>query len=527
MEFSVLIYITGVLLAISAIFDYSYFSYYLQLNEYRIDRLRDFFSTEDGRAVMREYRVLWRTLFIAIAYPLLIDTVPAVWLLLVILLIDLSSKSYHVIKKTIRRPVPTNKIFLILGGAFTVEMLVFIFNTKLNIVLLFFAFRWAVILIIFALSYFPSMYIKRIYIHRATKKLATEKDLIIVGITGSYGKSSTKEFLSQILQTQFSVVKTPKNINTEIGIAKHILQTNFTNIDVYIVEMGAYRVGEIRAICNMVQPQIGILTAIAPQHLSLFGSMKHIQQAKYELLQALPTAGFAVTNVDNPYCRELLSTIQAQTRTFGSDDEYHPDVLIQAAKNTKHGIKFCVSANGNSREVEFPIFGKHNVFNVVPAAIVAKYLGMSRGDIDIAIKQITPGHGSITIHTYGKATLLNDSYNSNPEGFKAALDVLNIFPSDKKRIVITRGIKELGNKSTEIHEQIGGEIAFVADELILTHKESAEDLARGVVSKYNTTVSHMYQPQQVVQYLQELKQKNVVILLENRLHAQVREELHI
>lgn len=525
MELTPITYIAGGILAASAVLDYAYFAYYLQLKEYRFDRLRDFFSTESGRAVLFEYRVLWRTIFVAIVYSLLAGTLADVWILFVILAMEVAANLYRMQRIGLRRPKGTKKALLLVGGAFIVEMGFFVVLHQLNIILLVVAFRWLLICVFASFLHYPSLLAKKLYIAKAAKKMKSLSHVRVVGITGSYGKSSTKEFLSQILEKKFIVAKTPKNINTEIGIAKHILSTNFTDVDVYVVEMGAYRVGEIQAICNMVPPSIGILTAIAPQHLSLFGSMKNIQKAKFELLHALPKSGIAIINIDNKYCRELINTVQAQVRTFGSDEDYHPNVWIQDVKNIKNGIHFGLTSESGFHEVDLPIFGKHNVFNLIPAAMVAKQLGMKRGEIDAAVENIKAGQGSITRHTYGKATLLNDSYNSNPEGFKAALDLLNSFPSDKKRIVITRGMVELGESSQEIHEQIGGEISFVADELVIISKNSAQALAHGVVHKFNTEVHHMYDVAILLEYVKSQKQENVVILLENRLPSAIYKEL--
>ena len=349
----------------------------------------------------------------------------------------------------------------------------------------------------------------------------------VIGITGSYGKSSTKEFLSQILASKYTIKKTPKNINTEIGVAKHILSTNFSNDDVYVVEMGAYRIKEIQNICDMVHPTIGILTAIAPQHLSLFGSMENIAQAKQELLLSLPKDGWAITNVDNEYCRQVIKNLSCHVRTFGSDEDYKPDVLITDIENTKTGISYTVSDEYMRMTVSLNILGKHNTFNIIPAAIAAKKIGMTDEEINTAVEKLTPGHGSITFVPYGKAVIINDSYNSNPEGFKAALDLLNTFPSTKRRIVITRGMRELGDLSDQLHEQIGGEISFVADELVITEKDVAPPLTQGIVSKFHTDIKHMYSPQELLEYVQSLKDSDVVILIENRLHTMVTKELGI
>ncbi|EKD24567.1 MAG: hypothetical protein ACD_80C00204G0001, partial [uncultured bacterium (gcode 4)] len=263
-------------------------------------------STQAGKDELFGYRVLWRSLLVIVLYTLLSGLLSNVMLFAAIIGIDIISKIYCIWRKSIRRPVPTPKALLIVGMLVAMEGLMLLFLPFINILLLVLVFRWFLTAVAVVILSIPSFFAKKMYIMAATKKLARYKKLRVIGITGSYGKSSTKEFLSQILEKTYSIKKTPKNTNTEIGIAKHILRTNFKNVDVYVVEMGAYRMKEIKKICDMVHPHIGILTAIAPQHLSLFGSMENIASTKKELLTSLPKNGWAITNVDNPYCREAL-----------------------------------------------------------------------------------------------------------------------------------------------------------------------------------------------------------------------------
>ncbi|KKS73033.1 MAG: UDP-N-acetylmuramoyl-tripeptide-D-alanyl-D-alanine ligase [Candidatus Magasanikbacteria bacterium GW2011_GWE2_42_7] len=520
-------YIIGGLWIVTAIFDYAYFTYFAQLKEYRFDRFRDFLTTQAGKEELFGYRILWRALLVIVLYTLLHGTLSNMLLVSCIIGIDIIAKIYCIWRKSIRRPVPTPKALLIVGMLVGMEGMMLFFLPYINILLLVLVFRWFLTAGVVLILSIPSFLAKKMYIMIATKKIARYKKLRVIGITGSYGKSSTKEFLSQILETRYAIKKTPKNTNTEIGIAKHILKTDFAGVDVYVVEMGAYRMKEIKKICDIVHPQIGILTAIAPQHLSLFGSMENIAATKKELLTSLPKNGWAITNIDNAYCREIISNLSCHIRTFGSDEEYKPDILIRDIENIENGITYRVSDDTMDHIVRLNILGKHNVFNIVPAAIAAHRIGMSDEDIDMAIEKLTPGHGSITISPYGTATIINDSYNSNPEGFKAALDILNSFSSSRKRIVITRGMRELGDLSDELHEQIGGEISFVADELIITEKDVAASLAKGVVSKYNTHIQHIYDPHELLKYVQGLKHTDAVVLIENRLHIMIAKELDI
>ncbi len=510
---------------ISAFFDYAFFTHFAQSKEYRFDRLGDFLSSERGKVFLFDFRILWRTIIIVVLYTLLVDTISGIALLGIVVFVDLFSKAYQVVRHRVLKPRITIKASLAIAVAVAFETYIYFILGLNNITLLVMAFRIFVTALLVFLLNFLSSFTKRGIVALATAKMKKYPNLLVIGITGSYAKSTTKEFLAQLLSHSFKTIKTPRNINTEIGIAKFILQQDFSTYDMFVVEMGAYRMGDIKAICDIVHPKVGILTAISPQHFSLFGSMKNIQETKYELLRALPSDGLAITNVDNEYCRELLNTLDCKKRTFGSDSDYHPDILIHDAKNVENGISFNLSIDGRERTRELSLLGKHNVYNVVGASIAAKYAGMTSEQIDEAVQSLKPGHGSIVHIPYGKAIILNDNCCSNPEGFKAALDVLNTFPSDKKRIVITHGMEDLGERADEIHELIGGEISFVADALVLTQRDGAAAIARGVVNKYNVEVLHMYDTQKLLTYIRSQKDKSVVILIENYLDCTIQKEL--
>jgi len=364
--------------------------------------------------------------------------------------------------------------------------------------------------------------IKKIIINVARKKISKFSNLTVIGITGSYGKTTTKIFLDHILLKKFRVVSTPRHVNTEIGIAKFILRTDLSDFDIFIVEMGAYNVGEIKLICDMVGPKIGILTAISDQHLSLFGNIKKTQQAKYELLRALPPNGLAITNSDNEYCREFLSTLKCQVETFGAEREFQPTILITDLKDSLDGISCLVNFRGEFASVQTSLHGSHNIFNVLPCILVANYLGISKEEIKSATTNLPQ---TIKIFKYGNCDVVDDSYNSNPQGFSAILDFINNFPSDRKRIVITRGMLELGKMSDHEHEKIAGEISYIADEIVLITPDFLESIQRGLVEKYNIKLVTKFEPQELLTYVKSLKETNAVILLENRIPAVVMNEL--
>ncbi len=518
----------GFLWFISALIDYADFCAIWQLKEYRRDRFRDFISTDQGRRYFFRFSLLYRFFgfFIAILWPIN-DASHLKNIFLSILILDILFAIFRFFVKRLKRPIFTSKALGIIFASLLFESFIFFLIRDWSLPFFLFLSRFFILTFFVGLFEFPTRMTKKIIIDRAIKKMKKFPNVKVIGITGSYGKSSVKEFTAHLLSQKYRVMKTPKNINSEIGIAKFILSTNFSDIDFFVVEMGAYKTGEIALICKMVHPSIGVLTAIAEQHLALFGSIKNIQSAKYELLRSIPSDGFIITNADNPYCMELLKTLNCQNiETFGTDDENTPTCLTTNIESTKTGTNFEGIYRGNRGKILTPVIGAHHAYNIAPAAILAIRFGLSKEQIEHGCATLpTDIHGSLHLFSYGKAQIIDDSYNSNPQGFKSALDVLSSFPSHKKRIVITRGMIELGERSNELHEKIGEEIAFTADELIVITKDFFDSLKRGVGQKYRTQILLKEKPSELLDYVRVLKEQDCVILLESRIPAQVYSEI--
>lgn len=508
---------------LSALIDYADFCYIWQLKEYRIDRMWDFWGTLQGKNYWIRYALLWRSIFaVFIFFWPINDMLTVKYLLITIFLLDGLRASYLFYKKRLVRPKPTKKAMLIILGSIFTEGFCFIVLHDWAIFLLLLMVRFFILSIVVIILHNLSKIIKAYFIKCASEKINLYPGLLTIGITGSYGKTSVKSYLTHILSGKFKVKSTPQHVNTDIGIAKFILGVNFSNTEILIVEMGAYKVGEIKKICDMTKPKIGILTAISEQHLSLFGDIKKTQQAKYELLRSLPQDGLAVVNCDNLYCREKLNDLKCKIMTFGMDTEHNPTLLIQEVKSDLHGIHCKGVINRQECEVDSPVIGEHNAMNIAPCFLVAMHLGIGLDEIKTRIKTLT---SSIKITKYGACDVIDDSYNSNPDGFRAALDILNKFPSDKKRIIITRGMLELGEKSEEIHKEIAEDIEFVADELVVITKDFVKSLQSPLNEKYRTNFVLKDSPAELLRYIKSLRDTNCVILLENRVPLSVRQEL--
>lgn len=508
---------------LSAIVDYADFCYIWQLKEYRWDRMRDFLSTEQGKYYWIRWQLLWRSLIaIIIFFWPFNDDLTIKYILIVLFAADMLRASYKLFKNELRHPKPTKKAIILVLLSAGVEGILFILTRDWTIFLLLLIIRFFILSgVIFFLNRFTDA-IKTFYIKKARQKLAAYSKLVVIGVTGSYGKTTVKNYLNHILSKKLKVIATPEHTNTDIGIAKVILNKDFSDKDVFIVEMGAYRVGEIKNICDMIAPKIGILTGINEQHLSLFGSIEKTKQAKFELLQALPKDGLAVVNCDNPHCREKLDEIGAEILTFGIDSDCYPTLLIKETKANLYGLSCRGEINSQEFSFEAPVVGEYNAMNFAPCFLVALNLGLTMEEIKEGIKSITT---EAKILKYGNCDVINDSYNSNPDGFRAALEILNKFPSDRKRIIITRGMLELGEKSDEIHEKIAEEIELVADELVVITKDFAAPMRKALDDKYRTNFVLKENPCELLEYVKGLKETNSVILIENRVPAILMKEL--
>ena len=359
----------------------------------------------------------------------------------------------------------------------------------------------AILLIVlgaFGLGHIPAVYlhlatlilwpfqaaVKWALVQAAARRLRPRRDLVVIGVTGSYGKTSTKEILATLLGARYRVCKTTGSVNTPVGIARTILRSLRPDDQVFIVEMGAYVPGNIRDLARLAQPRIGVLTAIGEQHLERFGSVENIAKTKYELIEALPADGLAVFNADNAGCRELAAgTRHVPIRMYGLDAAAgRPDVTAVDLRTSTAGTQFAVRAAGHGAAAfTSPLLGRHNVSNVLAATAVALELGLSLDEIAAAARTLEPvEHRLQLIHGQGGVTVIDDAYNSNPAGARAALAVLAEFPG--RKVLVTPGMVELGTLLDERHAEFGREAAAICDYVILIGQRRTTAIAEGALA---------------------------------------------
>jgi UDP-N-acetylmuramoyl-tripeptide--D-alanyl-D-alanine ligase len=311
---------------------------------------------------------------------------------------------------------------------------------------------------------------------------------VVIGITGSYGKTSTKEYLAHILNGRYRVLATPKSYNTLMGVCIVINNELATGgpVDYFIVEMGAYVRGEIRAICKLAKPQISLLTAIGPQHLERFGSIENTVKAKYEIIEALPPDGVGVFNWDNHHVRALYEKGYPANRiavTWENAD--HATQLRLLARNVQlaaDGLEFDITDTQTDDTVRFNtrLIGRHNVTNILLAAAVARHLGMPLTEIAVRVASLeAPEHRLQRKTLPGGITVIDDAYSANPVGARNALDILALHQNGR-RVLITPGIVELGELQDQENEKLGRHAAQVCSDIVLVGIDQTRPLQRGI-----------------------------------------------
>ena len=317
--------------------------------------------------------------------------------------------------------------------------------------------------------------IKKGYVKKARKKLAKLK-IIKIGITGSYGKTSTKNILATMLEKEYKVCTTPKSYNTEMGVTKTILD-DLDDHDVFIAEMGARHKGDIEALARLVKPQYGILTTIGSQHIETFGTLKNIEETKNELPKNLAKDGTMVFNGDSPSTYKLYKNFTGNKYLANYKNAFARAENVEMDEN---GSTFDLLLDGKATKVTTRLLGKCNIDNIVTASALAYVLGISREDIASAIKSLNPSPHRLDVLKNNYSTILDDSYNSNAIGAKEALEVLSRFKGVK--IVVTPGLVEMGAQQSQANFKLGTQIADVADYIIIMNEINKNDLLSGAIS---------------------------------------------
>lgn len=323
-------------------------------------------------------------------------------------------------------------------------------------------------------------HINRGFFEQAKAKIDSRKDLIKIGITGSYGKTSTKFALLTILSEKYNVLASPASFNTPMGLSR-IINNNLTEKhQVFIAEMGARHVGDIKELVELVHPKYGMLTSVGPQHLETFGSVENIANTKNELIVGLPEDGMAFFADDGAIVNELYDRCKVKKVLTGiNGGGIH--LRAENLRVTTNGSKFdLVTMDGQVKPCTTRLLGRHNIANIVLAASVALELGLTLDEIGAGIRKIAPVEHRLQL-IKGAMTVIDDAFNANPSGAQEALRVLSGFPQN--RIIITPGFVEQGEAEEELNYQFGRQMAGKVDIAILVGKNHAKPLRDGLLAE--------------------------------------------
>ena len=320
------------------------------------------------------------------------------------------------------------------------------------------------------------------YLNDAKSKLAARSDLIKIGITGSYGKTSTKFILARILQEKYDVLATPASFNTPMGLTRVIRERLEDHHQVFIAEMCARHVGDIRELVELVRPSYALLTSVGEQHLETFGNVETVANTKFELIEGLPADGVGFFASDGGWVDKLYARATCEKHLTGVKG-MNLDMKAEDISVGPEGSSFSLKDGSTGEKVSCvtKLLGRHNIANIALAACAARRLGLTMDEIARGIAALEPvEHRLQLLPSSGGVTVIDDAFNSNPIGAKAALDVLAAFPG--RHVIVTPGMVEQGEKEDEINRQFGAQMVGKCDEVILVGKKHTQPIADGLMA---------------------------------------------
>ena len=355
------------------------------------------------------------------------------------------------------------------------------------------------------------------YKHQALKKLKS-MNIPVVGITGSYGKTSSKNIINDILNVKLNSFATPKSFNTPYGLINSINNYLDKFNDIFIAEMGAFRIGEIKQNCKIVKPKYGIITTIGEAHLESFGSRENIMKGKFELVESLPKDGLAILNGDDEYQLKYKIKNKCDVLWIGIDNK-DVDLYATNIKLSGSGTTFDCVFKGDKKKYTFntKLLGKHNVYNILAGILLGKELGLSIEELKRGVSSVKTIEHRLELKKYGNINIIDDAYNSNPVGSKMAVEVLGLMEGTK--IIVTPGMIELGPKQYELNHKFGEYISEVCDYVILIGEKQTKPIFDGLLDNNfdKKKIFVLNDVRDAFPLMNRLASKDTYVLLENDL----------
>ncbi len=494
-----------------------------QIKEYRLDRLWIHIQeTIQGRALLlTPIYIANIVLLFAYGYIIFNDTWRNMYIFLVFCFYTVAGFLfvYEIFFTRFKRPAITIKTIGICCLTLLVIIIGFVFP-------LFDRYEWMLFLTValpfilavwvFAFS-FPTELYKDYMMQKAREVVKLNKKLLIIGVSGSYGKSSTKEYISHVLSQKFSVVKTPLSNNTAIGISKTIIKHVTPHTEILIVEIGAYKKGEIAELCSIAKPSISVTTAIGDQHISLYGSLKNILSSEKELLDVLPKNGLALFNANSQHIDALYKKFTKKKILYGTDGIKHArkiDVVASNIISKTNGVDFSVRINNAVLKVHTPLLGEHNIENILPAIYLGIYLHISTKKIIQAISTLNPLPKTMKKFTsQDNVVLIDDTFNASPESVGAAIVYAKTHVH--KKIFVLTPLIELGKKGKEHHVDIGKKLAQF-DYLFLTNKNFVKEIQEGITTEEGKCKVYTGTADTIAERITRITRKGDIVVFEGK-----------
>ncbi len=319
--------------------------------------------------------------------------------------------------------------------------------------------------------------VKKKYENEARNILDKMDDLIKVGITGSFGKTTTKNIVTDIISESYYTLMTPASYNTPMGITRTIREMLKPIHEVFVCEMGADHVGEITYLMNFVKPKYGIITSIGPQHLNTFKSMDNIIREKMEMIERLPYNGVGIINCDNEYINAYHIHNNCKVVKVGIENK-EADYFAYDIEYTKDGSKFTLKLDDKEYRFETVLLGKHNIVNLLSAIALAKELKVPNEEIVKNVKEVKRVEHRLELKKINGYTFIDNAFNSNPVSSKLSLDVLQMMPG--RRVIVTPGLIDLGDKQDGYNYQFGQYMPGKADLVILVGERTSRPIKEGL-----------------------------------------------
>ncbi len=514
--------------------------YLWQLKEYRFDRMMAHLSTFQGKRMLINPINIAKWIILVINIIFLRSENVLLYFLLSLYIFE----TIYVFRKGIRSfvfPIKTVKAMIICFLLFIITY-IFILNKPFPSILyiqIFDRVLPVIIILVIILVNLISHFVRKMITYSAHRKISTSNNLIVIGITGSYGKTSTKEFLYSVLKLKYDVLKTEGSNNTEIGIANTINSKLSSQNNIFIAEVGAYKIGEIAEICQFIKPSIGIITGINEQHIQLFGCIDNTVKAKFELIHNLNRNGIAIFNIGNDYIEKKVSVIKTQRPDlkiytyFVKRNTKHENYLMKKypnsviAENIKiftNSTDFDLQYKDKQEKVRLKLIGSQNIENLLSVYIISLHLGLTSKQIIKAFNNLTAPDVTMKLTKIKGKNIIIDTFNANPSGVNSVLEYICKFKG--RKVLVLSPLIELGKEADRIHIKLGKKAAEVCDVIILTNNNYSKSFTYGasrVVGGENKI--YLYNKENTIRILDKLGGTNDIIVFEGKESGNILKEL--